>query len=276
MTAEVNQKQILYIIGASGLLGAAIFDYFTHPSWDVVAGQARAKGNLCEIKNELAKLKIHNPESRITIINCAWSPKPTGINRLNSENLIWVEITKELVKHCLEKKYSFYGIGSCLERELTVQDAYTLAKRECAKIILSALSANFTKKTQTEYEGISIGWLRPYYIYSLNPLAPSLIRFVSAQLSMINSTEGTSNSVVIEANNFHDYIELEACVGLVRDIILSGNSGVFDLGTGKIESNISLIERLFPGVLVSTAGYDSSITGTSLTAELEWKNQNFQ
>jgi hypothetical protein len=272
MTVRVDHKQILYIIGASGLLGKAINNHFLHPNWNVIAGRARAEGNLSEIKNELAVLRIKNPESRITIINCAWSPQPTGMNRLDPGNQIWVQITSELVEHCLEKKYSYYGIGTCLERDLTIQDPYTSAKRECAEIVLTALSATLAKKTPTENERLSIGWLRPYYIYSLNPPTPSLIRFVVNQLFILNSTKETHNSVQIETNNSHDYIELEECVDLIQRIILSRNSGVFDLGTGKLESNASLIERLFPGVSVTTTGHESSIAGTSLTAKMEWKS----
>jgi len=40
----MKNKQVLYIIGASGLLGKAIDDHFFHPDWDVVPGWARAGG----------------------------------------------------------------------------------------------------------------------------------------------------------------------------------------------------------------------------------------
>jgi hypothetical protein len=146
-------------------------------------------------------------------------------------------------------------------------------KRECARIVLAALTDNFEKKSSNKNEHISIGWMRPFYIYSLNPLTPSLVRFVADQINSPELTGPSKNSVQIEANNFHDYIELEACIELIQKIIVSRQSGVFDLGTGQLESNISLIERLFPEVSVSTARESSLIPGTSLTAQIDWKNK---
>jgi hypothetical protein len=81
-------------------------------------------GGITEVKSELSELKTAYPNSRITVLNCAWSPRPTGINRLDPGNKIWIRITKELVKHCLRMNFSYYGIGTCLERDLTIQDFY--------------------------------------------------------------------------------------------------------------------------------------------------------
>ena len=270
MVEESEQIQILYIIGASGLLGKAIHNHFFHPGWTVVAGRARATSNLKQVKRELADLKKENPQSRITIINCAWFPKPTGHSRLDPENLKWVPVTKALVTHCLENQISYYGIGSCLENDSTIQDAYTSAKRQSGKIVLQALDSIIkTKKVQAN-KVLSLGWLRPYYIYSLHPLTPALIRFVAEQINIQNRTGEKKNIITIQTNDLHDYIEIRACVELIKKIVVTETSGFFDLGTGRIESNQDLIERLFPGTSVSIATYGSTLPGISLPADMSW------
>jgi hypothetical protein len=271
MAKAVNQSRVLYIIGASGLLGKAISEHFSHPNWMVVSGRARVEGNLSEIKKELAALKLEHPKSRITIINCAWSPKPTGGNRLDPSNLKWIQITKDLVELCLEGDISYYGIGTGLEKDSTIEDPYTEAKRESAKILERART-RVHKEIFSTHGQMSFGWLRLFYVYSLSPLTPALVRFVSSEINNRNSHPGVPISVEIESNNSHDYIELKACVNLIQKVIISESSGEFDLGTGKIASNMSLIERLFPGVSVTTSGH-STILGTSLPADIEWEKK---
>lgn len=266
--SSLVSNQVLFIIGASGLLGKALSNQFSHPDWKVVVSYSRLEGDLTAIKNELSTLGLANPTSRITVINCAWSPRPTGANRLNPSNQIWIQITKKLLEFCVQMNFSFYGVGTCLEKEFTIQDSYTTAKRECAKIILAARSEASDKDKH-----VVLGWFRPYYIYSLNPPTPALVRFAADQINYRDSNQSLGRFIQIDTDNSHDYIELEVCVNLIEKIITSKRSGIFDLGTGQTESNVSLLTRLFPGISISVAENKNSIAGTSKAADMGWEEK---
>ncbi len=265
-----DKSQILFVIGAKGFLGSAIMSGFRYNYWRVVACNSRIQENLLDLKEELKILQAQYPMAHITIINCAWSPKPTGQSRIDSSNLYWVQITNALVTFCVENSISFYGIGTCLEKNPNIQDPYTSAKRQCRKIVIFALRKN-RKFPPKNRNNVRIGWLIPHYLYSKNKFAPGIVRSVADQISMQNKEPKV---VTIDTNEYHDFIEVMACVKLVEKAIIGKLSGVFDLGTGKLESNKKLIERLFPGASVRVTGNISKLKGYSFPANMKWIKLN--
>jgi nucleoside-diphosphate-sugar epimerase len=244
----------LLIFGGNGFIGKALEKEFLKNSWKVQKFKSRIP-NFIEIEQEILKIKKESG-SPLTLLNAAWSPKPSNKNRHAPEHIKWIEFTSELVNLANRCEINYYGIGSGLEKA-DFNDAYFQAKKHCSEIVV---------QNSTQKNTLNMGWLRPHYVYSLNPPAPTLIRNVAEQLSK-------SNSVEILSNNSHDYVSIDQCVAQIYWAVSNGVRGIVDIGSGELTSNMNLVKKLFPNIpirSITITNHDEAAAQFTGKANIEW------
>jgi nucleoside-diphosphate-sugar epimerase len=224
----------LLILGGNGYIGRALAQEFMNNNWRVRKLNSRIP-NFLEIEKEIMEVK-NEDDSSCTLLNAAWSPKPSTNNRHELEHLKWVAYTSRLIELSHRCEIPYYGIGSGIEKG-NFNDAYCRAKQQCSEIIVRNASMKNTCNT---------GWLRPHYVYSLTPPAPTLIRDISKQLVKSNTAE-------ILSDNSHDYVSINECAAQIFRAVSNKLIGIVDIGSGKLTSNVNLVKKLFPGIAITNA-----------------------
>jgi nucleoside-diphosphate-sugar epimerase len=244
----------LLILGGNGYIGNTIAQEFIGNNWTVRKLTSRFP-NFVQIEQEIIDAKKDN-NSSFTLLNAAWSPKPSTKNRQDLEHFKWVTFTSRLIELSFKYEISYYGIGSGIEKA-NFKDAYCQAKKLCNEIIMQSISIKNT---------VNVGWLRPHYVYSLVPPAPTLISDIVKQLIKSDTAEFLSE-------NSHDYVSIEECVAQIFLAVSNKVSGIIDIGSGKLTSNSNLVKKLFPGIAIANAGTISSgMKGDQFTgkADIRW------
>jgi nucleoside-diphosphate-sugar epimerase len=229
----------LLILGGNGYIGNNLAQEFIGNNWTVRKLTSRIP-NFVKIEQEIidAKKEIN---SSFCLLNAAWSPKPSSKNRQDLEHFEWVTFTFRLIELCFKYEISYYGIGSGIEKA-NFKDAYCQAKKLCNLVIMQSMPFKNT---------VNVGWLRPHYVYSLVPPAPTLISDIAKQLVNRDTVEFLSE-------NSHDYVSIDECVAQIFLAVSNKVSGIIDIGSGKLTSNSDLVTKLFPGIAITIASTISS------------------
>ena len=243
----------LLILGGNGYIGNSLAQEFIGNNWAVQKLASRIP-NFVEIEQEIIDAKKES-KSSFTLLNAAWSPKPSTKNRHNLEHFKWVTFTSRLIDLSYRQEIYYYGIGSGIEKA-NFKDAYCQSKKLCNEVVLRNPSIK---------NNVSVGWLRPHYVYSLVPPAPTLISDIAKQLVKSDTAE-------FQSENSHDYISIDECVAQIFWAVSNKVNGIIDIGSGKLTSNSDLVKKLFPGIAIANAGSTSSEGGDQYTgkADIRW------
>ena len=250
-------SRTLLILGGDGYIGKSVVQKFISNNWSVMKLNSRIP-NFLELEQEIIDAsKASN--SSFTLLNTAWSPKPSTRNRQDLEHLNWVGFTNRLIQLSAKFDIPFYGLGSGLEKA-NLKDAYCQAKQECCELIERSVSRK---------NNVNVGWLRPHYVYSLNPPSPTLVSDVAKQLVK-------NNSAVILTNNSHDFVSLDDCVTQIFLAVSNKVTGIVDIGSGTLMSNANLVKKLFPGREITSEVQKEKTKGVHQftgTADIRWINK---
>lgn len=142
-----------------------------------------------------------------------------AIFKANIEDLLKV---LSQVKDMKFKSFVFISTSSV---KLRIQTTYSRSKKAAEEILLAVMEKN----------DVPICIIRPYSITGFGEqhshLIPTLIdaAFTGTQVNLV-------------ANPTHDYIDIDDLVDGIISLATHGARGIYELGTGKVTSNIEVLE----------------------------------
>jgi len=272
---QKSQNTIVFLVGSKGLIGSALATSLQGAGYQVFTINVKLPEDSSDLEVILDSAIKSRKNSRKILINCAWSPRPTGVNRESTENYAWIEFTRFILNLCTKNSIQYYGIGSCTEKLLNPTDAYTIAKLKCRELVLGESQHNTpsTPNFATRRNELNHGWFVPHYIYNFKPASPELVRYV---ISEIDKFEGSqkAKTVKINSNSEHDFVSLTEVVHQIMKALENGISGVIEIGSGRSQKNIELLNMLFSDVSFSANHqHRNEILGYHGVADLKWLSE---
>jgi hypothetical protein len=208
----------ILVTGSTGLLGSQlleipqVIEYFVPPRFDLL-GEGAAK--------KLSEIADFNECDGI--LNLAWVSNSQNDYSNSSLNFSWLSFSRDLAEVCIDKKIQYIGAGTCLEKIVSDKSNYVESKRTH----FSEISSYLTNSNML--------WLRFAYIVDLINMKPRILN----QFKDMDSTQ----LIIKQPNCKNDYILIGDAVNAINWSISHGLSGVVEIGSGKLHSNRSLIEK---------------------------------
>ena len=208
----------ILVTGSTGLLGRhlreipQIIEYLVPPRFDLL-GEGAAKKLI-----EIADLNACDG-----ILNLAWVSNSQNDYTNSILNFSWLSFSRDLAELCHDKEIQYIGAGTCLEKIASNKSNYVESKRTHFSEI-SSYPANS-----------NMLWLRFAYIVDLINMRPRILN----QFRDIDSTR----LIIEQPNCKNDYILITDAVNAINWSICHNLSGVVEIGSGKLHSNKSLVEK---------------------------------
>jgi nucleoside-diphosphate-sugar epimerase len=207
------------IIGASGFIGRNILNIESENSYI-----ALKEVDLLQRDSVTKVLEAAQKNRCELILSLAWKSNSQNTYEVGEEHDHWANTTFELAKACIDNQIHFVGVGSCLDNQVNPVSNYEIGKQRVRNRILKELS----DKEWT--------WVRPFWIYSKSGSHPRLLReFLNCDSESFNLRSGSSK------RDFIDILD----VATAFDVICKFKpSGVVDVGSGFLTSNLSLLMKM--------------------------------
>ena len=240
----------ILVTGSTGLLGSRLLEFKSTIEFVPLPREI----DLLQASGLRRLLDFSEKENVEGVLHLAWTSNKNSGYQQERANYDWYEFTIRLVESCLEKRFNFFGVSTCLDELSGPQPPYIESKRK----LIQTLSAEIMAE--------KIGMFRPFYVVDEALKRPGIYRDLFE-----------SDFVLKSSSQCNDYIHsVDVASGVI--ISLTANvRGSIDLGSGQLRSNKALAvaicknEKIAHPLFLDEKKLDGPVAKIEKILKLGWK-----